>query len=224
LVDINHSVTPYNISQAAFVFKNAYHWFPKGSLHIILVNLEDTGCHRLIAFQHLGHFFIVPDNGIYSLIFDELPKELFGLALHQEDRFSWIDPLTKFVGAFTRNTPFHEIAPSVVEPIQKTTLHPITNAQFIRGTIIHIDNFENVIVNIHRELFEKIRAGRNFGIHYKRWEPISQISACYQDVQVGEILANFNSSNYLEIAVNLGKAASLLGLHIDDTIQVDFYD
>lgn len=83
---------------------------------------------------------------------------------------------------------------------------------YIEGQIIFIDNFENVIVNIHKDEFEEQRKGRSFKIVFKRDEVIDKISETYADVNEGEKLAIFNSAGYLEIAINKGNAAGLLGL------------
>ncbi len=92
---------------------------------------------------------------------------------------------------------------------------------WIEGQIIFIDNFENVVVNIQREDFEEQRKGRSFSIVFKRDETIEKISETYADVAEGEKLAHFNSSGYLEIAINKGNAAGLFGLQgFSETLQV----
>gem|GEM_PF-2674271 len=75
-----------------------------------------------------------------------------------------------------------------------------------------MDNFENVVVNIHKDEFEEQRKGRKFSIVFKRGEVIDKVSENYADVNEGEKLAHFNSAGYLEISLNKGNAAGLLGL------------
>ena len=106
---------------------------------------------------------------------------------------------------------------------KRITLQPVTSKSQIRGSIIHIDNYENAIVNISRELFEQLSKKRTFSLYFKRYNPITQLSEQYYDVAIGDILCLFNSAGYLEIAVHMGKAATLLGLKIDDTVQIDFH-
>ena len=79
-----------------------------------------------------------------------------------------------------------------------------------------------MIVNIRRELFEQVGQNREFALYFKRHDPITQLSLHYNDVPIGETLCLFNSADYLEIAINMGKAGSLLGLKMEDTIQIDF--
>jgi S-adenosylmethionine hydrolase len=92
----------------------------------------------------------------------------------------------------------------------------------ICGTVIHVDNFENVVVNIHRETFEKTLNGRAFSLLFKRNDPITRLSGNYCDVSMGEQLCLFNAAGFLEIAVNMGKASTLLGLKMEDVVEVVF--
>jgi S-adenosylmethionine hydrolase len=86
----------------------------------------------------------------------------------------------------------------------------------IEGQILYVDQFENVVVNISKEEFEFYRKGRKFRIVFRRDEMIEKISESYADAPEGEKLALFNTSGYLEIAVNKGNAAGLFGLHTYD--------
>jgi S-adenosylmethionine hydrolase len=105
---------------------------------------------------------------------------------------------------------------------QRINLQPVITPNTIRGTVIHVDYFENAIVNIRSAVFEKVGAGRPFSLYFKRNDPITQLSRSYCDVPVGEPLCMFNSSGYLEIAVNLGRAATLLGLKAEDVVELVF--
>ena len=96
--------------------------------------------------------------------------------------------------------------------LEKNPLNPMLGSNWIEGQIIFIDHFENVVVNITRDAFEEQRRGRKFFIAFKRDEVIDRISETYADVAEGEKLALFNAAGYLEIAINKGNAAGLLGL------------
>ncbi|MEX0636464.1 MAG: SAM hydroxide adenosyltransferase, partial [Ferruginibacter sp.] len=103
----------------------------------------------------------------------------------------------------------------------KNPLKPMLSSDWIEGQIIFIDNFENVVVNIHRDDFEEQRKGRRFSIVFKRDETIDKISETYADVAEGKELAHFNSSGYLEISINKGNAAGLFGLQgFSETLQI----
>jgi S-adenosylmethionine hydrolase len=77
--------------------------------------------------------------------------------------------------------------------------------------VIHIDRYENVVLNMRREQFDTLAAGRPFRVRFMRDDEISGISHSYCDVPAGEKLVRFNRSGFMEICMNRGKAASLLG-------------
>ena len=68
VIDISHQIEPYNVTQAAYVLKNAYKTFPKGSIHIVGVESEKTPENDHLAMFFDGHYFIGADNGIFSII------------------------------------------------------------------------------------------------------------------------------------------------------------
>ena len=84
----------------------------------------------------------------------------------------------------------------------------------INCEVIHIDHYENVVLNITRDQFNNYVQGRNFTLHFAQIEDISEISDNYADVRPGIKLCRFNSAGYMEICVNRGNAASLFGLRI----------
>jgi S-adenosylmethionine hydrolase len=104
----------------------------------------------------------------------------------------------------------------------KSYLRPPDNDFIMKGNVVYVDRFGNVIINITKERFEKLRAGRDFVINFKKNDEFREISNTYSDVQEGEKLCLFNSSGYLEIAINKGNAGELLGLQTDDMIQIEF--
>jgi len=102
-------------------------------------------------------------------------------------------------------------------------LKPSYDANSIHGLVNYVDAYENLVTNIPKSLFEQIRAGRKFTIKvccgiYK----IESIIESYQDVPESEILALFGTHGFMEIAINHGKAASLLGMERDSAVDVYF--
>jgi S-adenosylmethionine hydrolase len=212
-IDITHNVDNFDIVQGAFILKNSYLHFPPGTIHLIY-----------ILFEKDGYYFARPNNGLFALVFDKMPDQVFEIGHDVDGSFPVKDIFAKVVGQLSTGHSLNEIADPVKNLIVRMNLHPVVSKSHIRGSIIHIDHFENVIVNIDQTLFEKAKKDREFAIYFKRFEPIQTISKNYNDAPVGETLCLFNSSGYLEIAINMGKASSLLGLKVDETIQIDFYD
>lgn len=221
-VDISHNIEPYNIVQAAYVLRNAYRAFPEGSIHVLSVNdYGDEGL-NFLAIQHEGHYFIGPNNGVFALIFPERPQYIYQLRTPKRKRFPIRNIVAHAVEHIVAELPFHEIGFPVKHLVERLALQPVVSHAQLRATVIYIDHYENVILNIQREDFERAARERDFELYFKRHDPIRKISPNYSHVPVGEVLCLFNSAEHLEIAVNMGKAASLLGLAIDDTIQIDF--
>ena len=225
--DITHHIENFNIVQAAFVVKNCYKSFPKETIHIVSVNNFYADQRKFLAIYHKGHYFIGPDNGTFSLLFDEDKLEYVYELPDNGKSHTTLGVKQMFATAVAhilKNRPFHEIGMPKNDILQRIALQAITGKNHIRGSIVHIDNYGNALSNITKELFDRVSKGRPFELYFKRHDPITIISEHYAETPVGEQLALFNAANYLEIAVNMGQAATLYGLQIGDTIQIDFFD
>ena len=222
IVDITHQIENYNIVEAAFVVKNAWKSFPIGTIHIISVNDFAENSNGFLAIQYGGHYFIGPDNGIFSLLFSDATFRAYRLRLPTGSKFPLKEIYASAVEHLQNNVPIAQIGEYVSEVEQRINLRPVITHSRIQGAVIHIDTYENVIVNIDKTLFEQVGHGRHFNIYFKRHEPIKQLSTSYFDVPIGETVAFFNSADFLEIAINMGKASSLLDLKLEDSIQIDF--
>jgi S-adenosylmethionine hydrolase len=215
LVDVSHSIPPFNYPQAAYVCRSAFNNFPDFTYHIILVNLfEKKPDHFLLAFHH-NHYFLCADNGLLTMILEEKPELVIGIPLEKNavrNTLYCTRAMGKTVNQLVNGEPISRIGIPDIPYLEKNPLRPTLSDNWMEGQIIFIDNFENVIVNISREQFEEQRKGRSFRIMFKRDEVIDRISETYADVPEGEKLALFNSAGYLEIAINKGNAAGLFGL------------
>lgn len=215
IIDITHRLSPFNYPQAAYVCRNAIKSFPAGTFHLILVNLFDEKPEHMLIAEHNGHYIGCADNGLLTMILEELPQKVVGLPLDKTTQKNTLYCTSVFAKAFNdlhSGKTIDEIGDASVSIHVKNALRPLLGNNWIEGQIIFIDNFENVIVNITKEDFEAQRKGRSFKIVFKRDEAIERISDTYADVPDGEKLAMFNSAGYLEIAINKGNAAGLLGL------------
>ncbi|MBL7473076.1 SAM hydrolase/SAM-dependent halogenase family protein [Robertkochia sediminum] len=244
IVDISHHVSPFNITEAAYILKNAYKTFPKGTVHIIGVDSELTPENRHIAVTIDGHHFVGADNGILSFLAQEVvPEKMVEINIHdrvQEGIFPVLDVFVK-VGAHLARGGQPEVIGKRIESMKVLKgLAPVINTSEdqISGTVIYIDNYGNVITNISRKIFDKYRKGRDFEL-WARNHKFSNIHQKYSDVvnfnsekskrnADGEKLAIFNSSGLIEIAVyksnleTVGGASSLLGLNYRDSITLKF--
>lgn len=222
LVDISHGIRQNDLVRGAFVLRNTYREFPEGSIHILSVGNFHSERKGFLALKHDGHFFIGPDNGVFSLLFEDMPKQAYQLEQAEGGTFPMKGLFSKAVKLLVEGESIERLGPVCETMEQRFALQPVISHAEIRGTVQYIDHYDNVILNVHQVLFEDLCQDRPFALYFKRMEPITKLSRNYYDVPVGEPLCLFNSSGLLEIAINMGRAATMLGLHIDDGIQIKF--
>jgi S-adenosyl-L-methionine hydrolase (adenosine-forming) len=215
IVDISHQVSSFNYPQAAYFCCSAFKHFPANSFHVVLVNMFDERPKQMLLAYHNNQYIACADNGLLTMIIDGPPEKVIGLRLPEDER-----PTTLLCTKIIANAYSHilagiemeNIGDTDVKIVEKLRLKYVTSPTTMEGQILYIDNFENVIVNITKEDFDRERNGRNFKIVFKRDEVIDSISDTYACVPQGEKVAFFNSAGYLEIAINKGNAAGLFGL------------
>lgn len=231
IVDISHLIARFDTKEAAFVLRNAYPDFPRGTVHIIGVDPEADGLTRHLVVRHDGHYFIGADNGIFSMLFDGKPHEAFELTLKLDTdhrTFPVKNIFTKAACHIVRGGTPEVIGRKTVDIRERIGFRPVVTSEAVKGQVIHVDSYGNVITNITRQHFEDLVRGRTFRINFGRSaHDIKQISSNYSDVPAGERVAFFGSSGFLEIAVNKGTvgngggASQLLGLQVADTVRLE---
>jgi S-adenosyl-L-methionine hydrolase (adenosine-forming) len=215
LVDISHDLAPFNISQAAYVCRNAIKNFPSFTYHLILVNLFEQKPEQLLLAFHKDQYILCADNGLLPMILEETPEMVISLPLDKtatKNTLHCVRIMGKAVEKLHAGESLNEIGIPDAVYMDRTPLRPLLGDNWMEGQILFIDHFENIIVNITHDQFEQQRRGRSFKIIFKRDEMINVISETYANVKEGEKLALFNSAGYLEIAINKGNAAGLFGL------------
>ncbi len=243
IVDISHSISPFHITEAAYIIQNAYRSFPPGTIHIIGIDSELNPENRHIAVLLDGHYFVCANNGIISMLASEInPEKIVEINIHDrvESNFPVLDVFVKVACHLARGGTLEVIGKSISKIKQLTGINPVINAEGNQmiGNVIYIDNYGNVVSNITRDMFDKIGKGRNFKIT-ARTANFSTVHTNYSDAinfdisadrreEDGKKLALWNSSNYLELAIyksnpkTVGSASSLFGLEYLDTVTVNF--
>ena len=224
VVDISHQVKPFNIFQAAFILKNSYKYYPKGTVHIIGVKTDTSDNLKYTAAEFDGHYFLGTDNGIFSLLFkDNNPVKYYSIKNIEHSNFPTLDIFSKIACQLINGEDIASLGNKVDEILRRVPLRATIEDNVITGSIVYIDSFQNAITNVSKDLFERVGNGKPFKIfvqsnHYV----ISKINKSYQETSVGELLAIFNSLNLLEIAINGGNAAELLNLDTNSSIRIKF--
>lgn len=222
IVDVSNHIPPYQINHAAYVLKNAFGHFPKRSIHVARVfewSEQDT---RVIACSYKDHFFIAPDNGILSMVFEEQPAVVVHVDPGRMVMKTPHDLYTKAIRTIVYNGSLADLGMPVSDMEKRHMLRPIIQGNSIRGIVKHIDYYGNAITNIRRDEFESNIKDGDFTLWLRRNDFIQRIAGNYSDVPQGEQLARFNSKGLLEIAVYCGRADELLGLSEGDNIKIEY--
>lgn len=243
LVDISHSISPFNIQECAYILKNSYKAFPEGTIHIVGVDSEPTPENQHIAVLVDHHYFIGANNGVISLITSTIkPEKVVEINIPNPTRGSFpvMDVFVQVACHLARGGTLEVVGKPFRELKELKEFAPrVTNdGQTIIGSVIYIDNYGNVITNIQKGLFEAYRKGRNFELNARN-KKLTQIHNKYSDIinfdldkhqrnGPGDLLALFNSADYIELAIyksdlnTVGGASTLLGLDYRDTIIINF--
>lgn len=241
VVDVSHNVKPFNISQASYFLKNILKNFPDNTVHVIgvdaepLVNfsqMDESSLPMILYFKK--QYFIGTDNGIFSLILENnKPDALWSLddVLSQPELMNFPTKKILIPAAckLAKGVDPDEFATKAEKVKRAIPLSPVIDGNILKGAVIHIDHYGNIITNIKKENFYK--AGRKvpFIIYFRQKEYfIDKISLGYNEVPDGEKVAIFNDSDLLEIAINKGTpengggANALFGLRLGDIIRIEF--
>jgi len=228
VIELTHHIQAFNIAQAAFVLKNAFRFFPEGSIHLVAVYAEETESSPYIVMKYDNHFFIGADNGIFGLICEGAAQSVVKidpekLVSNGQLSFPELSVLAPAACKLVKEKATTALGDYMTTVQKRIGLMPTYTEDQIIGSVIYIDTYSNVFTNINRELFERIRKGRKFTIYVNsKHNQVQRISQTYSDVPVGDLVALFNSVNLLEIAIHKGPAAQLFNLDTKSTIRVNF--
>lgn len=224
ITDISHHIAHYNIQQAAFVFSSSWAAFPAGTLHIVAVTLHNNPS-ELLAIKKDGHIFIGPNNGLFSMVFDETPVDMVAVDQPYIAPAGYdLNTMAGIAAHLLGGKNLYELGQRPEQFVEKTAFKPVLEEDIIRGTVIYIDEFGNVVTNITKVIFEEQRRGRRFEIitRLSRSFIIDKISTSYSEHESAAMFAIFNEAGYLEIGTNMDKATGLLGLKYVDTVRIEF--
>ena len=181
-----------------------------------------------------GHYFVSNDNGFFgAFLQDEQPDSFYRIddVLSRQDLFKF-PTKNMLVPAACRllNGEAVDSFASVFPTYKKAfALTAVIETNLIKGNVIHIDNYGNLITNVHQTLFDRFGKDTPFTIYYRNRDyHIDEISPTYNAVPSGEKIALFNSNGQLEIAINRGAnlsnggAEKLFGVRIGDIIRIEF--
>lgn len=242
IIDITHEISPFNITETAYILKNSYKSFPKGTVHIVGVDSELSERNKHIALELDEHFFVCPDNGLISMIASEIqPTKIVEITIHNrvETSFPVLDVFVNVACFIIRGGNLSIVGKEIKEykKLIEIQAKVSRDQNQISGGILYVDNYGNLITNITRKLFDEVGKGRPFTVRasrysftkiYNKYNEIIPANATNISSFDGQKLALFNSVGYLEIAIyksnlqTVGGASTLLGMEYRDTVIIDF--
>ena len=226
-LDMSHNIRPGDIFQAARFLREAYPFFPEGTIHVAVVDPGVGGSRRPIALEAHGHLFIGPDNGLFWPVINDcvdvkivhLKEDRYFLqkvteTFHGRDLFA---PVAAHVSMGKR---FDRMGEEIDDPVKLTSSVPHEKNGALFGKVVWIDNFGNLITNISRKDMEHfIESGQP--IIFAGDFEVKKFCGTYSEVGKGEILALINSSDMLEISVNQGRADVYTGTDLQKAVDLD---
>jgi len=232
VVDVCHYIDPQDLIEAAYLIKYSYRYFPKGTVHIIVVDPGVGGNRSIVAVKLSNHIFLAPDNGVLTLLMD---KGEIDAIVRVENAHYYLNSISQtFHGRdifapvashISKGVPIEKLGPrlGMQDLVRLSIPKPyISDKDELIGTIISIDRFGNCISNINENCLNKfIKNGSEKGLEIKIGKTvIKSLSRSYTDVGPGFPLAIIGSFGYLEIALNCDNAGHQLKVEKGDTITL----
>ncbi|VVM05781.1 Adenosyl-chloride synthase [Methylacidimicrobium cyclopophantes] len=219
VVDLLHQVEPFQIWQGAYLVEEATREFPKGSIFVTVVD-PGVGTERapILLETRSGKFFFAPDNGILSLVVEregmrrawKLDKPSFYRAGKSSRTFQGRDIFGPEAARLAAGMDPDQLG-SRIEKVESLNLTPASLlGQSFQGQVIYVDHFGNVITNIPRDLSSRLQEGILLRISIGEQTIRAPLVGTYADIPSGKLGALFNSSDYLELAMNKNSAAHQL--------------
>ncbi|MCF8335759.1 MAG: SAM-dependent chlorinase/fluorinase [Bacteroidales bacterium] len=227
VVDITHYIPPQDVEWTAYMIYYSFGYFPKGSIHVIVVD-PGVGSNRQIKLvKSAGHYFLSPDNGVMTKVVNQYQTEEIRTISNRDyfladisNTFHGRDIFAP-VAAHLSNGVHPQMLGEASREVKTLSLpEPQVKDDEITGHVIHIDRFGNLITDIEQRKVDNLSISYDMlAVHLSR-ETICGIRKSYAEVTEGKVLGVFGSKGLLEISVNKGNAAELLDMEKGDQVMV----
>ena len=227
IVDVSHEIEKFNVRMGAYILASAASYFPKGTVHVAVVDPGVGTRRRALLVQTKLGFFLGPDNGLLALAAEKQgimaiheitnPKLMLpevSSTFHGRDLFA---PAAAHVASGVASTEFGAEVRDFVKP----SFAKITrDKDVMTGEVLHVDHFGNVITNLSKGEADKLSTRGMVKVEVGRFKSKLKLLRTYGGTKQGEPLALIGSHGYLEIAVNQGNAAGMFQVKSGDRVSI----
>lgn len=216
LVDVTHTVPQGDVRAGAYLLGRAWHRFPRGTVHLAVVDPGVGTTRAALALHAHGHWFVGPDNGLFTHVLRDAEVELVVLPipLAASPTFHGRDLFAPAAAALARGTPLTALgAPFGGIPERLTFTEPHYEGKSVVGEIVYVDRFGTLVTNLMPELVPSYAVLEVEGLE------IGPLRRTFGDVPTGGLVAYIGSGSAVEIAVRDGSAARRLGMGVGGRIR-----
>jgi S-adenosylmethionine hydrolase len=227
LVDVTHDLPAHDIPFAARELAATYKYFPAGTIFIVVVDPGVGSTRRGIAADVGDWRFVAPDNGVLTTVFEEAPpKKVVELTERRYARptvsrtFEGRDRFAPAGAWLAKGIQLSALGRPVSDYVTIELPQPITDEGSVRGEVVRIDRFGNVVTNIDRRLCEHLAPnGEALSIDVGG-HAVTRMVATFTDIAPGEICALYGSTDHLEFAAQASSAAAGLDVAVGAGVSV----
>ena len=227
LVDVSHDLPAHDIPYAARELAATYKFFPPGTIFLVVVDPGVGSQRRGIAAEAGEWRFVAPDNGVLSGVFHETPpKKVVELTERRYARptvsrtFEGRDRFAPAAAWLAKGIQLPALGRAITDYHLLELSKPLFDEGVLRGVVIRIDSFGNVVTNLDRKSCERLTDGSGNLQLVVGGQSIARIVSTYSDIASGEIGALFGSTDTLEVAAHAASAAGRLGVSVGDPVTL----
>jgi S-adenosylmethionine hydrolase len=218
LVDITHDIPPHDVIAGALELAACYKYFPAGTIFVAVVDPGVGSARRGVAVDTGDYRFVAPDNGVLTQVLRESPaKKIVELTERRYARptvsrtFEGRDRFAPAAAWLAKGTLFPALGRPVAD-IQRVDIPaPEVDGDVVRGIVLRVDRFGNLVTNIDRKTVERLGQGSGITID-AGGKRIERLVATYAELPGDGVGALFGSTDHLELAAPTASAAERLGL------------
>jgi S-adenosylmethionine hydrolase len=227
--DLSHDIAPQNVLEAAFVLGRAAPYFPKDTIHLVVVDPGVGTKRRAIAAEIGPYRFVGPDNGVVTRLVGHAMDQGWSQAyVHLDKPEYWLpevshvfhgrDIFAPVAAHLAIGTSLEAVGTPIEDPVLLSLSQPSKTQDGILGEVIYIDRFGSLVTNI-RSL--DIQVGENVLVEI-RGEHVQGLVKTFGDRDPGDLVALFSSTGDLILSVVNGSACQYLGGEVGDRVKVTF--